>query len=172
MNRLPPDDPRAEAAVWQAMVLFSTLSMATTLWQAARERRAGHDPSAQEQAVFVRAYLRRAAGELQALLMQLQAALIQAEHAEDEGYIAALVRRYHHLMALRRVTHHLKTIHQRLLSLYPGVAEMLVEEARLLRDESSALLGAEDEAFAGKLSLFLRRALVFTGNLHRVVRGP
>ena len=83
MDPHSPDDARAEAAVWQAMVLFSTLSTATTVWHAARERRAGRDPSAQEQATFVRAYLRRAAGELQALLMQLQAGLIQAEHAED-----------------------------------------------------------------------------------------
>lgn len=166
MSQLPPDDARAEAAVWQAMVLFSTLSTATTLWQAARERRAGRDPSAQEQAAFVRTYLRRATGELQALLMQLQAGLIQAEHAEDEGYIAALVRRYHDLMALRRVTHHLKVIHQRLLSLYPEVADTLVEEARLVRDESSALLGVEDDAFTARLSPFLRRALVFAGSLH------
>ncbi len=169
MDQPPLDDARAEAAVWQAMVLFSTLSTATTVWHAARERRAGHDPSTQEASAFVQAYLRRAAGELQALLMQLQAALIQAEHAEDEGYIAALVRRYHDLMALRRVSHHLKLIHQRLLSLYPGVTEALVEEARLLRDESSALLGAEDDAFATRLSPFLRRALVFTGSLHRVL---
>ena len=169
MNHTPPDDARAEAAVWQAMVLFSTLSTATTLWQAARERRAGRDPSAQEQAAFVRTYLRRAVGELQALLMQLQAALIQAAHADDEGYVAALVRRYHDMMALRRVTHHLKTIHQRLLSLYPDVAEALVEEARLLRDESSVLLGIEDESFAAHLSLFLHRALLFTGSLHRAL---
>ena len=82
------------------------------------------------------------------------------------------MRRYHDLMTLRRVAHHLKTIHQRLLSLYPDVAEELVEEARLLRDESSALLGAEDEAFIAQISPFLHRALVFTGTLHRVVRGP
>ena len=169
MSQLPPDDARAEAAVWQAMVLFSTLSTATSVWHAARERRAGRDPSAQEQAAFVQAYLYRAAGELQALLMQLQAGLIQAQHAEDEGYIAALVRRYHDLMALRRAAHHLKVIHQRLLSLYPDVAEALVEQARLLRDESSALLGTEDESFAAQLSPFLRRALVFAGSLHRAL---
>ena len=171
MSRLPPDDARTEAAVWQAMVLFSTFSTATNVWHAMRECRAGRDPSAQEQAAFVQAYLRRAAGELQALLMQLQAARIQAERAEDEGYIAVLVRRYHDLMTLRRVVHHLKTIHQRLLSLYPDVAEALVEEARLLRDESSALLGAEDEVFTAQCSPFLRRALIFTGSLHDVVRG-
>ena len=169
MDALPPDDTHAEAAVWQAMVLFSTLSTATTVWHAARERRAGRDPSTQETPAFVQTYLRHAAGELQALLMQLQAGLIHDEQAEEEGYIARLVRRYHHLMALRRVTHHLKTIHQRLLSLYPDVAETLIEEARLLRDDGSALLGDEAETYAERLSLFLRRALVFTASLHQVV---
>lgn len=169
MDSHSQDDAHAEAAVWQAMVLFSTLSTATTVWQAVQERRAGHDPSGQEGAAFVRAYLRRAAGALQALLMQLQAGLIQAERAEDAGYIAALVRRYHHLMALRRAAHHFKVIHQRLLSLYPDVAEALVEEARLLRDESGTLLGTEGELFALRLSPFLRRALVFVGDLHRAV---
>ena len=70
MDPYSQDDDPAEAAVWQAMVLFSTLSTATEVWHAVRERRAGRDPSAQEEAVVVRPYLRRAAGELQALLHQ------------------------------------------------------------------------------------------------------
>ena len=169
MRSPPQDDDRAEAAVWQAIVLFSTLSTATEVWHAARERRAGRDPSVQEETAFVRSYLRRAAGELQALLMQLQAGLIQAERAEEEGTVAALVRRYHHLMALRRVTQHLKVIHQRLLSLYPAVTEALVEEARLLQRDSSVLLTDEDETSLARLGPFLHEALVFTGSLHRAV---
>ncbi len=169
MNAPPQDDDHTEAAVWQAMVLFSTLSTATSVWQAARERRAGRDPSAQEAKAFVQIFLRRAAGELQGQLMQLQASLIQAEHIDEEGYIAALVRRYHDLMALRRVTNHLKTIHQRLLSLYPDVNEALVEEARLLRDEGSTLLGDDADAYVARLRLFIHRALVFTNHLHQAV---
>ena len=172
MSQFPPDDARAEAAVLQAMVLFSTLSTAATVWQAARERRAGRDPSAQEAAVFVRRYLRRAAGELQALLMQLQAALIQTERAEEDGHVAALVRRYHDLMTLREAAEHLKIIHQRLLSLYPAVDDALVEEARLWMGEGSALLEAEDEGFTVRLSLFVRQTLVFVGALNGLVRRP
>ena len=172
MSHLPPDDARAEAAVLQAMVLFSTLSTASSVWHAARERRAGRDPSGQEAASFVRRYLRRAAGALQALLMQLQAALIQAERAEEDGYVAALVRRYHDLMTLREAAGHLKIIHQRLLSLYPAVDEALVETARVLAGEGSALLDAEDDVFATQLSRFLRDALVFVGDLHGAVRRP
>ena len=166
------DDDPAEAAVWQAMVLFSTLSTATEVWHAVRERRAGRDPSAQEEAVVVRPYLRRAAGELQALLMQLQAGLIQAERADEEGHIAALVRRYHDLMALHRVAQHLKVIHQRLLSLYPAVTEALVEEARLLYGQSSVLPADEDAVFLARLGSFLHQALVFTGSLYRELVNP
>jgi len=40
-----PDDARTEAAVWQAMVLFSTLQTAADVWQSTKERRAGQDPT-------------------------------------------------------------------------------------------------------------------------------
>lgn len=155
------DDPRTEAAVWQAMVLFSTLSTAADVWHAVRERRAGRDPSEQETAAVVRPYLRRAAGDLQARLMQLQASRLRAE-ADDEGRVAALVRRYQELMALRQVAQELHTIHQRLLSLYPAVDEDLVEEARLLHATCEQWL-AEQEG--DDLSLFLHRALAFSGQL-------
>ncbi len=168
MPHLPQDDARAEAAVWQAMVLFSTLSTAAEVWHAARERRAGRDPSGQEPATVVRPYLRAAAAELQALLMQLQAGRLHAERA-GEGYVARLVRRYDALMALRRAERLLHVVHQRLLSLYPAVGEALVEEARLLHRQGAGLLEAADEAFLEALGPFCHRALVFTGSLHRVV---
>lgn len=170
MSQAPKDDTRAEAAVLQAMVLFSTLSTAAEVWHAARERRAGHDPSEQETPSFVRPFLRQAAGELQALLMQQQASLVQHTGAEDEGHLARLVRRYNDLMTMRRVMQHLKVMHQRLLSLYPGVTEELVEAARLLHEESSLLLGVDDEAFRIRQQPFLHRALVFTGHLYDEVR--
>ncbi len=160
MLPLPQDDARAEAAVWQAMVLFSTLSTAADVWHAARERRAGRDPSGQEPAAVVRPYLQAAAGELQALLMQLQAGHLHAERA-DEGYIARLVRRYDALMALRRAERLLHVVHQRLLSLYPAVGEERLEEARLLQRQSAALLEADDEAFGEQLGRFCHRGLVF-----------
>ena len=157
----PQDDPRTEAAVWQAMVLFSTLSTATNVWHGVRERRAGRDPSEQEASAVVRPYLRHAAGELQARLMQLQASRLRAA-TDAEGHVAALVRRYQELMTLRQVARELHTIHQRLLSLYPAVHEALVEEARLLHSTcEQCLAGQEEEA----LPRFVHRALVFTGQL-------
>ncbi len=166
MDLLPQDDSRAEAAVWQAMALFSTLATAADVSHALRERRAGRDPSGQEAETVVRPYLSRAAAELQVLLMQLQAGRLQAERAAEEGYVAALVRRYHELMALRRAERKLHVVHQRLLSLYPAVDEALLEEARRLHRQTGALLDGE-----GGLDGFLYRALVFAGRLYREVGG-
>lgn len=164
MSQQPHDDARTEAAVLQAMVLFSTLSTAADVWHASQERRAGRDPSAQEAEDVVRPYLYRAAGDLQARLMQLQASRLQAER-EDEGYIAALVRRYNELMTLRRAEQELHVIHQRLLSLYPAVGEAVVEEARLLHREAGSLLAGRHEE---DLPLFLNRGLVFASRLFAV----
>lgn len=167
MSQPQPDDARAEAAVWQAMVLFSTLSTATSVWNAHRERRAGHDPSAQEPAPFVRPYLKEAAGTLQAALMHLQASRLAAE--DETSHLAALVRRFDMLVALRRATQQLKSIHQRLLSLYPEVPEELVEAARELYGESSDLLDADDDVFEAAAGPFVHRGLVFCGQLFDVV---
>lgn len=161
MDALSQDDARAEAAVWQALVLYSTLSTAADVWQEASERRAGRDPSDQEAEAVVRPYLRQAAGTVQARLMHLHAARLRTQEA---GPVAALVRRYHALMALRRVVHEMRVIHRRLLSLYPAVTEQLVEEIRLLVGEGERLLddpAADDEPF------FIRQGLVFTGHLLR-----
>ena len=168
MSQPFPDDARAEAAVWQAMVLFSTLSTATSVWNAHRERRAGHDPSAQEEARFVRPYLKQAAGTLQAALMHLQASRLAA--AEESGRLAALVRRFDTLSALRRATYQLKTIHQRLLSLYPEVPDALVETARQLYGEGGDLLDAADAVFEAAAGPFVHHGLVFCGELFEAVR--
>jgi hypothetical protein len=164
MEPIFSDNDRAEAAVWQAMVLFSTLSTAADVWNQARERRAGRDPSAQEATPFVRSFLQEAAGALQAALMQLQASRIQSERGEEEA-IPALVRRYNELMLLRQIEQLLQVIHQRLLSLYPSVSEDLTEQARMLYTDSGVLLGSEGEVFIEDLGFFTHQALVFAGDL-------
>ncbi|HMB92638.1 MAG TPA: hypothetical protein VKP65_17425 [Rhodothermales bacterium] len=164
------DNDRAEAAVWQAMVLFSTLSTAADVWHQARERRAGRDPSMQEETPFVRSFLREAAGTLQAALMQLQASRIQSERGEEEA-IAGLVRRYNELMLLRQIEQLLHVIHQRLLSLYPAISEDLAETARVLHSDSHLLLESESDMFLEDLGFFVHQALVFAGDLHRVLQG-
>ena len=165
-----PDDPRTEAAVWQAMVLFSTLSTATEVWNAAEERHAGHDPSTQEEAAFVRRYLREANGELQALLMQLRASLVYADQA-DEGHVATLVRRFHDLSTLQRAARLLHVMHRRLLSLYPAVSEEVVEEARVLHGRASDLLDVRSKVFFEELERFSHAALHFAGHLHQALVG-
>jgi hypothetical protein len=163
-----PDDPRTEAAVWQAMVLFSTLSTATEVWSAAEERRAGHDPSTQEDAGFVRPYLREANGELQALLMRLRASLVYADQVDD-GRVARLVRRFNDLSTVHRAARVLHVMHQRLLSLYPDVPEEVVEEARVLYGQASDLLDVRGMGFVERLEIFSLDALRFAGHLHRAL---
>ena len=154
MSTLPESsDPRAEAAVFQSMALLSALATASAVWQSARERRAGHDPSDQEPEAFVRPFLLAAAAELEPILLRLQASLMHVR-MHDEPHLAVLVRRFDDLMTLTRAARLLNRIHQRLLSLYPDVDEALVEAARRLTAESSALL--DDEVlYADRLAAFV-----------------
>lgn len=169
MKPLPSsDDARAEAAVLQAMVLFSTLTTASEVWHAAKERRAGRDPSEQEAAAEVRSYLNTAIGELQALLLQLRASLI-AGLTEEAPPVSRLVRRFNDLMTLRQVSGLLQVIHQRLLSLYPDVSERLVEEARVLYQDSGLLLDVDESLFGTTVEPFAGQAMVFATKLHRAL---
>ena len=157
-------DPRAEAAVFQAASLLSVLTSAAEVWHAAKERRAGRDPSAQEEAAVVRRYLHQARHETQEMLMRLQASHAHAEHASEDT-VTTLVRRFDSLLTLGRLARLMQTVHQRLLSLYPDVREELVEEARCLQASAAALLGAETDAFPDNLLPFLDRALHFNRQL-------
>lgn len=169
MKPLPPsDDARAEAAVLQAMVLFSTLTTASEVWHAARERRAGRDPSEQEVITQVRGYLKAGIGELQALLLQLRASLI-AGVTEEAPPVSRFVRRFNDLMTLRQVSGLLQVIHQRLLSLYPDVSETLLEEARVLYQDSGLLLDVDEALFGTTVEPFAEQAMVFATKLHRAL---
>ena len=162
-------DPRAEAAVFQAASLLSVLTSAAEVWHRAEERRAGRDPSAQEDAAVVWPYLRGAQREMQEMLMRLQASHAHAERA-DEDAVTALVRRFDSLLTLGRLARLVQTAHQRLLSLYPDVGEGLIEEARHVQAGAAALLDADPDRFADDLPPFLDRALRFNRQLERVLR--
>ena len=163
-------DSRAEAAVFQAASLLSVLTSAAEVWHAAKERRAGRDPSAQEDATVVRPYLRRAQREGQEMVMRLQASLAYAARA-DEDALTTLVRRFDSLLTLGRLARLMQTVHQRLLSLYPDVREDLIEEARHLQANAAALLDGEVDAFTDSLPPFLDRALRFNRQLERALIG-
>lgn len=150
------------------MTLLSTLSAAAEVRQASLERRAGHDPSTQEAAGFVRHYLLQALPELEELLMRLR--LVQAYvRYREEAQPVALLRRFDALMTLRRTTRLLEVVHQRLLSLYPDVAEDLVEEARSLTEAARQGASLDAETFPDYLHTLLGRGLAFTGALRQVL---
>lgn len=150
----------ATAAVLQTMTLLSTLSTAVEVGHALRERRAGRDPSAQEDEGVVRPFLWTSAGELERLLMQLQASLTHRRHHE-EGTHAALVRRFDDLMLLHRLGVLLGVVHQRLLSLYPEVGEALVEEARALHGTCEAVSEGASSRFAERAGRLVAQGLTF-----------
>ena len=162
-------DPRAEAAVFQAASLLSVLTSAAEVWHGAKERRAGRDPSSQEDVAVVRPYLRRAQREMQEMLMRLQANLVHAEQIKGDP-VTVLVRRFDSLLTLRRLARLLQTIHQRLLSLYPDVREDLVEDARQSGTESAAFLEADPDLLADQLPPFLERALRFNRRLEQALQ--
>ena len=126
------------------------------------------DPSEQEAAAEVRSYLNTAIGELQALLLQLRASLI-AGLTEEAPPVSRLVRRFNDLMTLRQVSGLLQVIHQRLLSLYPDVSETLVEEARVLYQDSGLLLDVNEALFGTTVEPFAGQAMVFATKLHRAL---
>ncbi len=156
----------AEGAMLQTMALLSTLSTAAGVRRAMRERRAGRDPSGQEEARVARPSLYVARDELLGLLMRLQAGLVHSLHG-DERHTAVLVRRFDELITLGRAALLLQEIHQRLLSLYPEVSEMIVEEVRALQTHCRRVEEAEDAAFLEALGAFLESSFLFTTRMQR-----
>ncbi|MGI9174949.1 MAG: hypothetical protein ACR2GR_06490, partial [Rhodothermales bacterium] len=113
-------------------------------------------------------YLRQAQREMQEMLMRLQINLAHAEQTREDT-VTVLVRRFDSLLTLGRLARLVQTIHQRLLSLYPDIRENLVEEARHVQAEATALLDVEDNAFADHIPPFLDRALRFNRRLEQVL---
>lgn len=162
------DDARAEASVLRTMVLLATLSTATECWAGVSARRAGQDPAAQEEAGVARPRLAQAARALEGSLRRLRHHLVYMRH-HRESYLPALVRRFEILMTVWRTARHLQEIHQRLMSLYPAVSEVLVEEARCLYAAAENLMEAEAERFPVVLAPFLARARAFNAHLCRAL---
>lgn len=166
MSYISPGDSPTEASVLQAMALLATLSTAAEVRHALLERRAGRDPSTQEEADVARLFLHEARQTLAELVMRMQVGLAYAED-HDEETTAALVRHFDHLMTLRRAGRLFQLVHQRLLSLYPDVSEALVEEARLLQARCEALLEADGAASIDPLADLLDRAPRFLQQLRQ-----
>ncbi len=154
----------ASTSVLQSLVLISTLSTAVDVVHSVHERRAGRDPSGQEPDDAARQFLREASAELDDLLMRL---VVRAGYASDEeDPSASTVRAFDGLMTLHRTANILHEMHQRLLSLYPSVAESLLEEVRSLEAVVRRLVrgaGADepDSAFAVESAFRFNRRIRF-----------
>ena len=147
-----------EAAVLQSMTLLATLSTAADLREVVTERRTGPDPTAQEERVVAVPHLYAAAQEVSSLTMQLLLSHVSITHRHEPD-IAAVVRHFDQRMKLQRIARLTRSMHQRLLSLYPDVSEALTEEARQVERDGRALVDSDVETFADDLAPFLQRTL-------------
>jgi hypothetical protein len=150
----PPSDLR----VADAMTLVATLQAATEFAASCRARRAGDDASAEQPAEAVRRHLPAERAELAGLLMHLAASLVAPD---DEPEEAVRLRHFDRLLTARRLQILLRTVHQRLLSLYPAVPTSTLETARLLEAEAARLVDLDPEAFRGAASALVAGGLRF-----------
>ncbi len=157
----------SSASSLSALVLLSTLRTAVEVRHAIAERRAGRDPSEQEDAPSVEAYLREAVPALQSLLARLRISLV-VERAEDAAFVQAFEDR----LVLSRLARELHVVHQRLLSLYPAVPESLVEEARLRQQEAERLVAASGAGFERVLTQWVDRTAAFFEGLAKALDAP
>lgn len=161
MSEQSTDGSPNSAAVLESMTLLATLSTAVDVRESVVERRAGHDPAAQEPSDRARARLRNARSALMDLLMQLMLSRVPLDQ-EGEAPLPRAVRHFDLLMKLRQAEKLVHDMHQRLLSLYPDVSEALVEEARLVRDQLSVFPEADPaDTEVPALSDVLERAVSF-----------
>lgn len=115
----------------RSLVLVSTISAAADVASGMVRRRRGVDPSEQENAGEAVVHLAVTVDELEDLLLALRAtrALYHRDPRETHEMFA---RGINEILLLNRLVGLLRTIHQRLLSVYPLVSEELIEEARVL----------------------------------------
>jgi hypothetical protein len=156
----------ASPSSFGALVLLSTLRTAVEVRHAISERRAGRDPSGQEDGPSVEAYLRGVLPELHHLLGRLRLSLVVARSDE-----AAFVQAFEDRLVLARLARELHVVHQRLLSLYPAVPESLIEEARLRQREAERLAAASGPAFEQVLTGWVDRAASFCEGLTKALES-
>lgn len=156
----------SESAQLRAFALLATLRTANDVRHALAERRAGRDPSEQEDAPGVRAYLGAVLPELRGLVSRLRLSLVVVP---DER--VALVRAFEDRMMLQNLARDLHVVHQRLLSLYPDVPEDLVELARRQQVEAERLAGTSGDFFAPVLTAWLDRSVALFEGLAKALPG-
>jgi hypothetical protein len=140
------------ATAFHAMALVAAARAAFHTARSIAERRAGRDPSAQEPEAQVRDDLAALADALGAQTVRLR---VRAAVGTPASKAAALAQAFEDRLLLDDVARTLRTVHQKLLSLYPAVDETLVEDARQVGAEVGALAGAE--AYADTLGALAGR---------------
>ena len=152
-----------DAALLRTMTLLSTLNLAAELAFGMRERKAGRDPSAENDASVVQPELAEISTTLRTLAFQLESSTIltSPEEADATQSQAFTVQRYVDLMRLQKVGQLLHRLHQHLLSLYPTIDEVMAEEARLLENACNTTRNASTNQFAAHLLPFLQRLKAF-----------
>jgi hypothetical protein len=143
-----------------AMSLLATLRTAAEVCQALALRRAGHDPSDQEDVVTAAAHLRDAPAELDAVVSRLRISLVLGR--DDDS---ALVQAFEERMTLAHAARLLHLVHQRLLSLYPQVDAALIEKARMLQTEAARLAAAGEDGFAHSIAAWVEMGGAFASEL-------
>lgn len=153
-----------DAALLRTMTLLSALNVAAELAFDMRERKAGRDPSADNEDTLVWPELADDCALLRTLSFQLEsssALTTLVDTADNDQRQAFSVQRYIDLVRLQKTSQRLHRIHQHLLSLYPAVDESVVEEARLLEATCEAVRNADTEGYAEALLPFLQQLKSF-----------
>jgi len=139
------------------MALFASLSTAVEVSSAINERRRGRDASTQEADAEALSYLSTALPAFRTQLVRLRIQVGVGLNGRDGA--PSVLRRFPELLMLlscARLTHR---IHQRLLSLYPGVAAERVEEVRLLERDAADLLRGPSPTWLADLRAWVERGL-------------
>ena len=162
---MPSDYNALESAILLAMTLLATATAATEVAFGMRERKAGRDPSTQEQDHVIRPFLLQAEETVRRTFLQIRASVVVGQY-NTEDPSAAQVRRFTELHQLRRLAPTLQRIHQRLLSLYPAISEALVEEAReLFRQTEILIQQADRHQYPAEAESIAERGMVFCTQL-------
>jgi hypothetical protein len=146
------------------VALLSTLRTAAHVHRQMAERRAGRDPSEQEQGAPARAYLREALQTLEPLLARLRFyAAVGAERGDE-------VQHFEARLALLEAAREVHRVHQRLLSLYPDVSADLAEHARRIQSDFARLLEDDGDGFAAALAVATDDAFACLRSLREALR--
>ena len=138
------------ATAFHAMALVAAARTALATARAVADRRAGRDPSGQEDGGRVRDDLTALVATLSGLTARLR---LRAAVGAPSAPAAALAQAFEDRLLLAELGREVRRSHQKLLSLYPAVSEDTVEQARVLMGATERLAtDAEAEDGLGALA--------------------